>query len=93
MRIQTREVAVLTLGDSRLTAEAEKGNRERFWDLTFGWTNSPRMAASGDKDFVVIEGALHGFTLCIACEQFPGQYSNTVKNLFDYAAAWINARF
>jgi hypothetical protein len=51
------------------------------------------MATSGDKDFVVIEGALHGFTPCTACEQFPGQYSNTVKNLFDYVAAWINARF
>ena len=51
------------------------------------------MAASGDKDFVVIEGALHGFTPCTGCEQFPGQYSNTVKNLFDYVATWINARF
>jgi hypothetical protein len=51
------------------------------------------MAASADKDFVVIEGALHGFTPCTACEQFPGQYSNTVKNLFDYVRDWINARF
>jgi hypothetical protein len=51
------------------------------------------MAASVDKDFVVIEGALHTFDPCTACEQFPGQYSNTVKNLFDYVAAWINARF
>ena len=51
------------------------------------------MAASKDKDFVVIEGAVHGFTPCTACERTPGQYSNSVKNLFDYAAAWINARF
>jgi hypothetical protein len=51
------------------------------------------MAASPDKDFVVIEGALHGFTPCTACEQFPGQYSNTVKNLFDYVRDWINSRF
>jgi hypothetical protein len=51
------------------------------------------MAASNDKDFVVIEGALHGFTPCTACEQFPGQYSNTVKNLFDYVRDWINDRF
>ena len=51
------------------------------------------MAASRDKDFVVIEGATHGFTPCTPCETRPGQYSNTVKNLFDYMAAWMNARF
>ncbi len=51
------------------------------------------MARSKDKDFIVIEGAVHGFTPCTACEQTPGQYSNSVKNLFDYAAKWINARF
>ncbi|HEY6254992.1 MAG TPA: hypothetical protein VIY51_04280 [Xanthobacteraceae bacterium] len=51
------------------------------------------MAASPDKDFIVIEGAVHGFTPCTACERTPGEYSNSVKNLFDYAASWINARF
>jgi pimeloyl-ACP methyl ester carboxylesterase len=51
------------------------------------------MANSKDKDFIVIEGAVHGFTPCTACEQTPGQYSNSVKNLFDYAAKWINARY
>jgi pimeloyl-ACP methyl ester carboxylesterase len=51
------------------------------------------MAKSKDKEFIVIEGAVHGFTPCTACERTPGQYSNTVKNLFDYAARWINARF
>ena len=51
------------------------------------------MAASKDKDFLVIEGAVHGFTPCTACERTPGQYSNSVKNLFDYVAGWINARF
>jgi hypothetical protein len=50
-------------------------------------------AASKDKDFVVIEGALHGFTPCTACEKTPGQYANSQKNLFDYAAKWIDARF
>jgi hypothetical protein len=50
-------------------------------------------AASKDKDFVVIEGALHGFTPCTACETVPGQYGNSQKNLFDYVAGWINARF
>ena len=51
------------------------------------------MAASKDKDFIIIEGAVHGFTPCTACERTPGQYSNSVKNLFDYVAGWINARF
>jgi hypothetical protein len=41
-------------------------------------------SASKDKDYVVIEGALHGFGPCTACEKTKGQYSNTVKNLFDY---------
>jgi hypothetical protein len=51
------------------------------------------VAASPDKDFIVVEGAEHGITPCVPCEQFPGQYSNTVRNFFDYIAAWINARF
>ena len=50
-------------------------------------------AASNDKDFVVIEGALHGFRPCVACETTPGQYSNSVRNLFDYVQKWTNARF
>jgi hypothetical protein len=51
------------------------------------------VAASADKDFIAVEGAEHGITPCVPCEQFPGQYSNTVKNFFDYIAAWVNARF
>jgi hypothetical protein len=51
------------------------------------------MAKSKDKDFIVIEGAVHGFTPCTACEQTPGQYSNSVKNMFDYTAKWANERF
>ena len=51
------------------------------------------MAASKDKDFIVIEGATHGGTPCTACETTPGQYSNTVKNFFDYVAKWINTRY
>ncbi|MCZ6491112.1 MAG: hypothetical protein O7A06_11350 [Acidobacteria bacterium] len=51
------------------------------------------VAASEDKDFVVIEGATHGIRPCTACETFPGQYSNTVRNFFDYVTMWINVRF
>jgi hypothetical protein len=51
------------------------------------------LAASADKDFVVVEGAEHGQTPCLRCESVPGQYSNTVKNFYDYARDWINKRF
>ena len=51
------------------------------------------MAASKDKDFVVIEGATHGIRPCTACERTPGQYSNSVKNFFDYVAKWIAQRY
>jgi hypothetical protein len=51
------------------------------------------LAASKDKDFIVIEGATHNFTPCRECETTPGQYSNSLKNYFDYVANWINTRF
>jgi pimeloyl-ACP methyl ester carboxylesterase len=50
-------------------------------------------AASADKEFIVVEGATHGFVPCTACETTPGQYSNSQKNFFDYVTRWINARF
>jgi hypothetical protein len=58
-------------------------DNERHYDLS----------KSKDKDFIVIEGAVHGFTPCKPCEKTPGQYSNSDQNLFDYTAKWINARF
>jgi pimeloyl-ACP methyl ester carboxylesterase len=51
------------------------------------------IAASKDKDFVVIEGATHGITPCTACEKTPGQYSNATKNWADYVQRWVNSRF
>jgi hypothetical protein len=51
------------------------------------------VSASSDKEYVVIEGASHGIRPCKVCEKTPGQYSNTVKNTFDYVQKWINARF
>ncbi len=51
------------------------------------------LAGAKDKDFVVVEGAEHGQTPCTRCESTPGQYSNTVKNFYDYARDWINKRF
>jgi hypothetical protein len=51
------------------------------------------MAASKDKDFIVIEGATHSCTPCTACEATPGDYSNIAKNFFDYVSKWINVRY
>ena len=59
------------------------GDNERMLDA----------AKSKDKDYVVIEGATHGFTPCVPCGPTPDAYANSVKNLFDYASAWINKRF
>jgi pimeloyl-ACP methyl ester carboxylesterase len=59
------------------------GDGERYFDI----------AQSKDKDFVVIEGATHSFPGCKECEKTLGQYSNSMKNLFDYTANWINARY
>jgi pimeloyl-ACP methyl ester carboxylesterase len=50
-------------------------------------------SASRDKDFIVIEGATHGFAPCTACEAVPGQYARSQENFFDYVTKWINARF
>jgi hypothetical protein len=45
------------------------------------------VAASKDKDFIVIEGSVHGQTPCEACSKITGQsYSNVTKNLYDYIA-------
>jgi len=54
--------------------------------------------ASKDKDFVALEGAVHGITPCTACmpadyDEYDGRYDNSVKNYFDYVANWINDRF
>jgi hypothetical protein len=51
------------------------------------------VSGSADKEYIIIEGASHGIRPCKACESTPGQYSNTVKNTFDYMQKWINARF
>ena len=51
------------------------------------------VAASTDKDFIVVEGATHGIRPCTPCEPAPGAYGNSVRNFFDYVQRWIAARF
>jgi hypothetical protein len=50
-------------------------------------------AASRDKDFFVLEGATHNIDPCAECETRKGEYSNTVRNFFNYVRDWINQRF
>ncbi|MFZ9500070.1 MAG: alpha/beta hydrolase family protein [Beijerinckiaceae bacterium] len=50
------------------------------------------LAASKDKDYVIIEGAVHGQTACEACSKVTGKsYANATKNLYDYVAKWARA--
>jgi hypothetical protein len=51
------------------------------------------LAASTDKDFIVIEGATHSSTPCTSCPGPEGEYSNSVRNFFDYVRDWIVKRF
>ena len=52
-------------------------------------------SSSPDKDLVFVEGATHGFTPCANCTNTNGatEYSNSVKNLFDYVSNWTVARY
>lgn len=52
------------------------------------------LAKSADKDYVVVQGAVHGMTPCKPCSDVTKEdYSNATKNFFDYMAKWINTRF
>jgi hypothetical protein len=50
-------------------------------------------AASRDKDFFVLEGATHNMEPCVECETRKGEYSNVVRNFFNYVRDWMNQRF
>ena len=60
-----------------------------MWDNEVHFEN----AASRDKDFVVVEGLLHGIIPCGFCGASEREYANGAKNLFDYIQQWINKRF
>lgn len=51
------------------------------------------MAASRDKDFIVVEGATHNLGRCTECETRKGEYENATKTFFNYVAKWIGTRF
>lgn len=48
---------------------------------------------STDKEYIVVEGALHSGDPCLPCERTPGEFANSRKNQYDYIANWINVRF
>ena len=50
-------------------------------------------AAAEDKTLAFVEGASHMLTPAKDCEEYPGQFGDTVKNLFDFAADWLEKRF
>jgi hypothetical protein len=51
------------------------------------------MAASRDKEFVIVEGATHNIEPCTECETRKGQYGNATKNFFNYVSRWISEKF
>jgi len=79
--------AVQSISAPMLIAAMSGNNYLRFNERHFD------LAKSQDKDYIVVEGANHDQTPCVPCETTPGQYSNTVKNFFDYVKAWIDKRY
>ena len=51
------------------------------------------LAASEDKTLAFVEGASHMLWPAKECEEVPGQFGDTVKLTFDYAAAWLDKHF
>ena len=49
------------------------------------------LAASKYKEFIIVAGATHGGTPCKDCP--GGPYTNSIRNMFDYMAKWINTRW
>jgi len=50
-------------------------------------------SAATDKDYIVIEGGTLGYTGCKDCGVPAENFSNAMKNNFDYVAKWANAKF
>jgi hypothetical protein len=46
-------------------------------------------SATKDKSLAFVEGATHIYTPCRACEKTPGEFGDTIKNLYDYADRWL----
>jgi len=47
-------------------------------------------AASTDKSIAFVEGADHMFATATELEEYPGQFGDTVKTLYDYVDNWLS---
>jgi hypothetical protein len=45
------------------------------------------------KTLVFVEGASHGLTPCTACATTPGEFGDTVSEIFNYMANWAAAHY
>lgn len=45
------------------------------------------------KTLVFVDGASHGLTPCTACATTPGEFGDTVSEIFDYMANWAAAHY
>lgn len=50
-----------------------------------------RNCPAADKEIAFVEGATHMLTPAKECEEYPGQFGDTVKTTFDYADKWLSA--
>jgi hypothetical protein len=48
---------------------------------------------ASSKTLVFVEGASHGLTPCGACASTPGQFGDTVTEIFDYLTNWTHEHF
>lgn len=63
--------------------------------MTAGWEYLAaetiyEMAGSGDKTIAFVEGASHKFRPAHNCEQYPGQFGDTMKTLHDFVDKWLS---
>jgi pimeloyl-ACP methyl ester carboxylesterase len=56
-----------------------------------GWAGETiyELARSADKELAFIDGATHGYGTCKLCEKVPGEFGDTQKTTYDYAAQWL----
>ena len=67
-----------------------------FMGMTAGWEflaaeTIYEMSASADKEIAFVEGANHKFFPARHCEDFPGQFGDTMAVLHDHVAKWLSA--
>jgi hypothetical protein len=48
---------------------------------------------TNNKTLVYVEGASHGLTPCTACATTPGEFGDTVGEIFDYITKWTTTNF